>query len=138
MSEEGERIPVEHQSNAGKWILILLAVVFVAASVYAHVTMHSWIASLRKDLNSNQAQGGELKNRVQTAEPSEETLAHRLGMTKKELVQRTSQLQAQQRAAEQRLETAQKEQITQVSGEVAGGKNDVGGGKTDVAFAKGG
>ncbi len=76
MSEEGERIPVEQQSNAGKWILILLAVVFVAASVYAHVTMHSWIESLRKDLNSSQAQVAELKNRVQTAEASEETLAH--------------------------------------------------------------
>ena len=60
MSEEGERIPVEHQSNAGKWILILLAAVFVAASVYAHVTMHSWIESLRKDLNSSQAQVAEL------------------------------------------------------------------------------
>jgi hypothetical protein len=136
MSEEGERIPVEHQSSVGKWILILLAVVFVAASVYAHVTMHSWIESLRKDLNSSQAQVAELKNRVQTAEASEETLAHQLGMTKKELAQRASQLQVQQRAAEQRLETAQKEQITQVSGEVAGVKTDVGGVKSDVASTK--
>jgi len=136
MSEEGERIPVEHQSSVGRWILILLAVVFVAASVYAHVTMHSWIESLRKDLNSSQAQVAELKNRVQTAEASEETLAHQLGMTKKELAQRASQLQVQQRAAEQRLETAQKEQITQVSGEVAGVKTDVGGVKSDVASTK--
>src|SRR4030081_3719509 len=136
MSEDGERIPVEHQSNAGKWILILLAVVFVAASVYAHGTMHSWIESLRKDLNSSQAQVAELKNRVQTAEASEETLAHQLGMTKKELAQRASQLQAQQRAAEQRLETAQKEQITQGSGEGAGVKTDVGGVKSDVASTK--
>ena len=106
MSEEGERIPVEHQSSVGRWILILLAVVFVAASVYAHVTMHSWIESLRKDLNSSQAQVAELNNRVQTAEASEETLAHQLGMTKKELAQRASQLQVQQRAAEQRFQSA--------------------------------
>jgi hypothetical protein len=136
MLEEGEPIPVEHQSNAGKWILILLAVVFVAASVYAHVTMHSWMESLRKDLNSSQAQVAELKNRVQTAEASEETLAHQLGMTKKELAQRASQLQAQQRAAEQRLETAQKEQITQVSGEVAGVKSDVASTKAELEATK--
>src|ERR1700726_3675866 len=134
--EEGERIPVEHQSNVGKWILILLAVVFVAASVYAHVTMHSLIEGLRKDLNSSQAQVAELKNRVQTAEASEETLAHQLGITKKELAQRASQLQAQQRAAEHRLETAQKEQITQVSGDIANVKTDVGGVKSDVASTK--
>src|ERR1700680_1482044 len=127
MSEDGERIPVEHQSNAGKWILILLAVVFVAASVYARVTMHSWMESLRKDLNSRQAPVAELNKRVQTAGASEETLAHQLGMTKKELAQRSSQLQAQQRAAVERLETAQKEQITEVSGKVAGVKTDVGG-----------
>src|SRR5260370_10120413 len=117
MPEEG--VPVGQQSNAGKWILILLAVVFVAASVYAHVTMHSLIEGLRKDLNSSQAQVAELKNRVQTAEAAEETLAHQVGMTKKELAQRASQLQAQQRAAEQRLESSQKRQITQARGEGA-------------------
>src|SRR4030081_918477 len=136
MPEEGERIPVEHQSNAGKWILILLAVAFVAATVYGHFTMHSLVAGLRKDLNASQTQIGELKNRVQTAEASEETIARQVGMTKKELAQRASQLQAQQRAAEERLANAQKEQITQVTGEVAGVKTDVGGVKSDVASTR--
>jgi len=133
---DSEQLPVEHQSNAGKWILVLLAVAFVAASVYAHVTMHSQVATLQKNLNDSQTQISELKNRVQTSEASEETLAHQLGMTKKELAQRAAQLQAQQRAAEERLETAQKEQISQVTGEVAGVKTDVGGVKTDVASTK--
>jgi multidrug efflux pump subunit AcrA (membrane-fusion protein) len=57
-------------------------------------------------------------------------------MTKKELAQRAAQLQAQQKAAESRLEKEQKEQIGQVSGEVAGVKTDVGGVKTDVASTK--
>jgi chromosome segregation ATPase len=60
-------------------------------------------------------------------------------MTKKELVTRTAELQAQQRAAETRLEkeeNAQKAQIGQVSGEVAGVRTDVGGVKTDVASTK--
>lgn len=136
MPEEGDQIPVEHQSNTGKWLLILLAVVFVAASVYAHVTMHALIESLRKDLSASQAQVAELKNRMQTAEATEETLAHQVGITKKDLTQRAAQLQAQQKAAEARLESQQKEQISQVSGEMAGVKTDVGGVKSDVASTR--
>jgi ribosomal protein L29 len=76
---------------------------------------------------------------MQTAEAQEETLARQSGMTKKDLVQKTAQLQAeqaQQRAAESRLEAEQKEQIGQVNGEIAGVKTDVGGVKTDVASTK--
>src|ERR1700678_3456867 len=37
MSEEGQ-IPVESQSTAGKWILLILAMLFVAATVFGYVT----------------------------------------------------------------------------------------------------
>jgi chromosome segregation ATPase len=57
-------------------------------------------------------------------------------MTKKELAQRAAELRAQQKAAEARLEEQQKEQISQVSGDIAGVKTDVGGVKTDVASTK--
>ena len=57
-------------------------------------------------------------------------------MTKKELAQRTAALQAEQRAAESRLEKEQKAQITAVSGDIAGVKTDVGGVKTDVASTR--
>jgi chromosome segregation ATPase len=76
---------------------------------------------------------------MQTAEASEETIAHQVGITKKELAVRAAELQAQQKAAESRLENEQKQassQITAVSGEVAGVKTDVGGVKTDVASTK--
>jgi multidrug efflux pump subunit AcrA (membrane-fusion protein) len=136
MADEGAEIPVEHQSTAGRWILIILAIAFVAASVYGYVTTQQHIDKLTKDLSDSQAQVAELKNRMQTAEASEETLAHQLGLTKKELAQRAAQLQQEQRAAESRLEQEQKEQIGQVSGEVAGVKTDVGGVKTDVASTK--
>jgi multidrug efflux pump subunit AcrA (membrane-fusion protein) len=137
MSEEGEQIQVvEHQSNTGKWILTLLAIAFVAVSVYAHFVMHAHVESLTKDLKASQAQVAELQNRMQTAEASEETIARQVGITKKELANRAAQLQAQQKAAESRLEQAQKEQISQVSGEVAGVKTDVGGVKTDVASTR--
>lgn len=139
MPEEGEQVMVEQQSTAGKWILILLAVVAVAASAYALYAEHAQIAKLNGDLSANKAQIAELQNRMQTAEASEETIAHQVGITKKELAQRAAELQAQQRAAESRLESEQKQessQISAVNGEVAGVKTDVGGVKTDVASTK--
>jgi uncharacterized protein (UPF0335 family) len=139
MPDEGELIQVEQQSTAGKWILVVVAIVFVAASVYGYVTTQQHVDKLTKDLTDSQAQVGELKNRMQTAEASEDALAHQVGLTKKELAQRAAQLQEQQKSAESRLEQEQTEakaQIGEVSGEVAGVKTDVGGVKTDVASTK--
>jgi uncharacterized protein YlxW (UPF0749 family) len=138
MAEEGEQI-VEQQSNTGKWILVFLAILVVAVAVYGYVTTQQHVDKLTKDLSASQAQVGDLQKRMQSAEAQEETLGQRLGMTKKELAARAAELQAQQRAAESRLENEQKqsqEQIGQVSGEVAGVKTDVGGVKTDVASTK--
>jgi flagellar basal body-associated protein FliL len=137
MPEVGEEpVAAEAQSNTGKWILLCVAIVFVAAAVYGYVTTQQHVAKLTNDLSDSQKQVAELKNRMQTAEASEETLAHQVGMTKRELAQRAAQLQQQQKAAESRLEQEQKEQIGQVSGEVAGVKTDVGGVKSDVASTK--
>jgi multidrug efflux pump subunit AcrA (membrane-fusion protein) len=141
MPDEGEEIPVqvEPQSNTGKWILLFVAIVFVAVSVYGYVTTQQHVDKLTKDLTDSQNQVAELKNRMQTAEASEETLAHQVGLTKKELSQRAAELQAQQKSAESRLEKEENEakaQIGQVSGEVAGVKTDVGGVKTDVASTR--
>jgi DNA repair exonuclease SbcCD ATPase subunit len=139
MSDEGEHIQIENQSTAGKWILILLAVVVVAASAYAHYSTHEAVQKLNTDLSASQAEVKELQARMQNTEAQEETLARQAGMTKKELVQRTAELQAQQRAAESRLEAEEnqaKQQISAVSGDVAGVKTDVGGVKTDVASTK--
>jgi multidrug efflux pump subunit AcrA (membrane-fusion protein) len=142
MPDEGEEIsvqPTEPQSNAGKWILLVVAIVFVAASVYGYVSTQQRVEKLTKDLSASQNQVTELKNRMQTAEASEETLAHQVGLTKKELAQRAAQLQEQQKSAESRLEKEESEskaQIGKVSGEVAGVRTDVGGVKTDVASTR--
>jgi DNA repair exonuclease SbcCD ATPase subunit len=139
MPDEGEHVQVEHESNTGKWILVFVAIAFVAAAVYGYVNTQQKVEKLTADLGNSQAQVAELQKRMQSAEAQEETLGQKLGMTKKELSQRAAELQAQQRAAESRLESeekASKEQIGQVSGEVAGVKTDVGGVKTDVASAK--
>jgi hypothetical protein len=136
MADEGDQYVAEPQSNTGKWILILLAILVVAGAGYAQYMTHASLDKLNKDLSASQAQVTELQNRMQTAEASEETIAHQLGMTKKELAQRAAELKAQQKAAETRLEEEQKKQISQVSGDIAGVKTDVGGVKTDVASTK--
>ncbi len=139
MPDEGEQIPVEPHSNAGKWILVVVAILFVGASVYGYVTTQQHVDKLTKDLGDGQVQVAELKNRMQTAEASEDALARQVGLTKKELAQRAAQLQEEQRSAESRLEKEAKEskaQLGEVSGEVAGVKTDVGGVKTDVASTR--
>jgi outer membrane murein-binding lipoprotein Lpp len=61
MPDEGEQVIVEQQSTAGKWILLILAIVFVAASVYGYVSTQQRVEKLNSDLGSSQAQvSGEL------------------------------------------------------------------------------
>ena len=138
MADEGNQL-VEHHSNAGKWILLLLAVVAVGAFGYVQYESHAKMQKLSDDLATSQAQVKELQDRMQTSEAQQETLAHQAGMTKKDLVQKTAELQAEQsreRAAQTRLEAEQKAQIGQVNTDIAGVKTDVGGVKTDVASTK--
>jgi len=136
MADGGEQMHVESQSNAGKWILLIAALLVVAVAGYGFYSTHIAMEKMTADLAGSQAQVKELENRMQTAEAEEETLAQQAGMTKKELAQRTAQLQAEQKAAAARLEKEQQAQISAVSGDIAGVKTDVGGVKTDVASTK--
>jgi len=135
MADEGNQL-IEHHSNAGKWVLVLLAVVVVGAFGYTTYLSHVKMQKLADDLAASQAQVKELQDRMQTSEAQEETLAAQAGMTKKELAQRSAALLAEQKAAENRLAEQQKEQIGQVNSDIAGVKTDVGGVKTDVASTK--
>lgn len=138
MPEEGEQLVEVHEAagSAGKWILLLLAAIYVAGSLYFLFALRGRIDQLDKGQLASNQQIAELGKRMQSAEADSETLAKQLGMTKKELADRSAELQRQQRASEERLTEAQKQQISQVSGEVASVKTDVGGVKTDVASTK--
>jgi DNA repair exonuclease SbcCD ATPase subunit len=138
MSQEGAALAEveERQSNAGKWIILVLALLYVVGSLYAIYDYRNRLEKLEKGQTASSAQITDLNKRIADAEAASETMAGQLGMTKKELAQRTAQLQSQQRAAESRLARQQKEQISQVSGEVAGVKTEVGGVKTDVATTR--
>jgi ribosomal protein L29 len=141
MADEGEHL-VEVPTgggNAVKWIVSLLAVLYVAGSLFFLFNLRERIDELGKAQSSSNAQIADLGKRMQSAEADSETLAKQLGMTKKELASRSDQLQreqAAQRVSQQQLAEQQKEQISQVNGEVANVKTDVGGVKTDVASTK--
>ncbi len=132
---EVEHIP-EGEGNAWKWVAILLAVLYAAGSLYFMVTLRTRIDKLGNDQDVSNAQIAQLNQRLQSADAATETLATQLGITKKELAQRSEELQRQQRAAVEKLSAEQKQQIGQVSGEIANVKGDVGGVKTDVASTK--
>lgn len=139
MPEEGEQVAEVHtgsESSTGRWVFLALAVIYVAGSLYLLFDLRGRLDKLGKDENASKAQIADLTKRMQAAEADDETLAHQVGMTKKELAERAAQLQRQQRAAEARIAEEQKQQISAVTGEVAGVKTDVGGVKTDVASAK--
>jgi multidrug efflux pump subunit AcrA (membrane-fusion protein) len=134
--EGGEVVQVAEDhgggGNAGKWILLLLAVIYVAGSAYFLFDLRGRLDKVGADQAASKAQIEQLNKRMQSAEAEAETLAEQQGMTKKELSDRAAELQRQQRAAEARLAAEQKQAIGKVSGEVAGVKSDVGGVKTDV------
>jgi hypothetical protein len=124
------------QSNAGKWILLLLALIYVAASLYFLFDLRTRAEKLANQQAASQEQITDLTKRMQASEAEAETLGQQLGLTKKELAQRAADLQHSQRAAEERLSKEQKEQISAVNGDIAGVKTEVGGVKTDVAATK--
>jgi chromosome segregation ATPase len=139
MSDEGEQIHTESQSNTGKWLLTALAVIFAAASGYAYYATQKKVDGLSDELGKSQAQVKDLQGRMQTTESQSDALREKVGLTKQELAQRVAELRAQQKATESRLEAEQKQeqaQIGQVSGEISGVKTDVGGVRTDLGSTK--
>ena len=139
---EGEQPNVYHpepQSNVGKWILIALAVAYVGVSAFFIYDQRSKLGKVTQDQTASQKQIADLTKRMQSAEADSETLAQQVGMTKKELASRASELQRQQQAASARLAAQaaeEKKDVNAVAGEVGSVKTDVGGVKTDVAATK--
>jgi chromosome segregation ATPase len=139
---EGEQPNVYHsepQSNVGKWILIALAVAYVGASAFFIYDAHNKLGRVTQDQTASQKQIADLTKRMQSAEADSETLAQQVGMTKKELASRASELQRQQQAASARIAAQaaeEKKDVNAVAGEVGSVKTDVGGVKTDVAATK--
>jgi len=139
---EGDQSHVYHpepQSNIGKWILIVLAVAYAGASAFFIYDQHGKLEKMTQDQAVSQKQLADLSKRMQSSEGDSETLAQKLGMTKKELTERTSELQHQQQLSSARIAAQaeeEKKDVNAVAGEVGNVKTDVGGVKTDVAATK--
>src|SRR5712692_9578031 len=136
---EGDEAPVYHSesnSNVGKWILIALAIVFVAGSTYLLFEQRGKLDRISQDQAASQKQVADLTKRVQSAEADAETLAQQLGMTEKELGARAEALQRQQRASVAKLAEEQKKELSAVAGEVGGVKTDLGATKASLEETK--
>ncbi len=134
MSDESVQPTTE--SSTGKWLLLGLAIIYVAVSLYFLFNLRGSVTQLTKENDAAKAQIAALNKRIESTEADTETVAKQIGLTKKELAERSAELLRQQRAAEARLAEEQKQQISAVSGEVAGVKTDVGGVKTDLGTTK--
>ncbi len=139
MADEGAPVAEVHsaaEGSAGKWILLILAIAYVGGSLYFMFTLRTRLDDIGKQQTASDAQVAKLSDRIQSAEADSEALAKQLGMTKKDLADRSAELQRQQRAAVQKLSEEQKQQISAVSGDINSVKTDVGGVKSDVASTK--
>ena len=88
-----------HTGGPWKWILGALAAIFVFGSGYFQHDAGDRTAQLEAGQRATTTQLAELGKRLSQAEAQNETLASQLGMTKRELEQKSSALQAQTRAA---------------------------------------
>ena len=136
---EGEQPVVyhqEHQSNTGKWVLIVVAILYVAASAFFIFDSHSKLEKISQQQVASQKQIGDLTKRMQSAESDADVLGEKIGLTKKELAKRAAELQRAQQASAAQLSEEEKKDVNAVAGEVGNVKADVGGVKTDLGTTK--
>ncbi|HVM94421.1 MAG TPA: hypothetical protein VMT67_16485 [Terriglobales bacterium] len=142
MPEQGEPANVYHPEgggNAGKWILLVLAIVFVAGSLFFGYQVNTKVSKLTDEQAASQQQIANLTKRMQSAEADTEALGEKIGVTKKEMVERAAELQRSQQASAARLaaqEQQEKRDVNAIGTEVGGVKTDVGGVKTDLGNTK--
>ena len=126
----------ESHSNAGKWILLVLALLYVAGSIYVVFNYRARLEKLERSQIARSSQIAALEKRLAETEAGSEAIASEVGMTKKQLASRTAELRSQQRAAESRLAKEQEAQISKVTGQVGEVASAVGAAKTDIASTK--
>ncbi len=138
-AEQYEGQSASGSSRTVTYVLLTVAAVYVIASLYLLFEMRVRVGKLEADQLKTAAEAAQVMKRLGMTETALKStsdtavaLAGKVGMTQKEIATRASQLQREQKAAEQRLG----EQQRQVSGEVATVKTELGGAKTDIATTK--
>lgn len=120
--------------------LLVIAGVYVLASLFLMFEMRGRIGKLEDTQTTTKATLEKFDQRLDstgsTMRASTDALAQKLGMTEKELDERTAQLQQQQKASVSQLEKEQQQQIEGVQNEVGSVRSEVGSVKTDVDATK--
>jgi chromosome segregation ATPase len=130
-------------SNMLRYVLIAVAAIYVAASLYFIYDMHSRIDKLEVAQKAaaddaathNAAIMKKLGMTEASIQQAAEELQSKLGETRKEVASRTSQLAKQQQASDQRLQETEKS-VGAVATEVGGVKTNVATNATDIATTK--
>ena len=144
MSDEFQPVPSHEGGRTMQYILIAIAIVYVAVSGYLIADMYGRVGKLEARATAAEAESVELQKEVgkrisgtiAEMHSTTDALAGKVGMTKKELESRAAALKKEQEETAARLSAEQKQGIAQVTGEVSGVKTDVGAVKTDVASTK--
>src|SRR5258705_14005915 len=100
------------ESSTGKWILLALATLYVAGSLYFIFDLRGRLDKMSKDQAASSTQLADLGKRMQSAEADDETLAQQVGLTKKEMAAPPTDLMRQQRAPEVRPPDAENQPRT--------------------------
>src|SRR5579863_1940136 len=119
MADEGAQLHSESEGTGGKWLLMVLGILFVAGSSYGFYDLHTKLAKMAQDQTASSSQIADLTKRMESAEADDEALAKQLGLTKKELAARSAELQRAQKEAVAQLAEEQKKGISQVNGDIA-------------------
>ena len=131
---------VDNRRSIAMYVVGTVVAIFMVVSGYTNYKLSDRLGQMEERQAAAEQVQQKIRGDVSTATTSAQALAQRIGMTQKELIARTRELQRQERAAEQRLADQQKvtdEKFGQISGDVAGVKTDVGGMKTDLSTARG-
>lgn len=129
--------PASHgQSGALKYVLLGIAAVYIAASLYLLFDMRNRLAAVEQKQQAMETAQSELNNRIHaTSTEFKQALSSEVGMTKAEIAQRAAELERAQKASAAKLSAAQSQQgqqLAAVNTEVSGVKTEVTSAKTDI------
>ena len=71
MGEPVSEVHIDRENNMGKWILLALAIIYVAGSLYLTFSLRAHVDKLSKDYTAGKVQIAELTRRVQSAEAND-------------------------------------------------------------------
>ena len=129
----------EKSGGIVRYILLAVAVIYAAASLYLIYDLRTRMESMEGREKAAEAAQKEVQQKLHTTSEGVQALNSKVGMTQDELSKRTAELRRQQQSGFHELSEEQKKQqqaVSAVSGDVATVKVDVGGAKTDIAATK--